>query len=180
MDHPSTGYRANSSSEGSTASDFVKSSSAESTSLKSPSPPQRSARRHCWECRRRCLVCDFTEPACKRCIRSGVECPGYSAQKPTRLRWLTPGKVASRGQTRKAKGKRAPTAAGEEVRTIRSFAAAPKKNSELVWTTPGPPAIVIPRLGMEIPTSILAQAAEYCKLTHPSCVLAYESPRTMG
>lgn len=53
-------------------------------------------RQHCWECRRRCLVCDFTQPACSRCRRDGVDCPGYGASKPKRLKWLTPGKVVSR------------------------------------------------------------------------------------
>ncbi|KAK3369816.1 C6 zinc finger domain-containing protein [Podospora didyma] len=53
-------------------------------------------KRHCWECRRRCLVCDFTRPGCKRCSASGTACPGYSDVKPPRLRWLQPGKVKSR------------------------------------------------------------------------------------
>ncbi|OLN97102.1 hypothetical protein CCHL11_02181 [Colletotrichum chlorophyti] len=34
-------------------------------------------KRHCWGCRRRYVVCDFTEPACWRCSASGVACPGY-------------------------------------------------------------------------------------------------------
>ncbi|KAI2622494.1 fungal-specific transcription factor domain-containing protein [Hypoxylon sp. NC1633] len=54
--------------------------------------------RHCWECRRRYLVCDFTEPACKRCSTFGIECPGYSDVKPTRLKWLAPGTVTSRSR----------------------------------------------------------------------------------
>ncbi|KAL0930897.1 uncharacterized protein CTRU02_213632 [Colletotrichum truncatum] len=60
------------------------------------------SKRHCWECRRRCLVCDFTKPACRRCSAAGVECPGYSQVKPTRLKWLTPGKVTSRSRRLKA------------------------------------------------------------------------------
>ncbi|KAK4238425.1 fungal-specific transcription factor domain-containing protein [Achaetomium macrosporum] len=58
-------------------------------------------KRHCWECRRRCLVCDFTEPACKRCSASGIACPGYSHVKPTRIKWLAPGKVVSRARPRR-------------------------------------------------------------------------------
>lgn len=50
-------------------------------------------KRHCWECRRRCLVCDFTEPECKRCSSSRKQCPGYSDVKPVRYHWLTPGRT---------------------------------------------------------------------------------------
>ncbi|KAI1808218.1 fungal-specific transcription factor domain-containing protein [Daldinia bambusicola] len=64
-------------------------------------------KRHCWECRRRCLVCDFTEPACRRCSASGVECPGYSDVKPVKFKWLPLGKVVSRGQGRKKTSKEA-------------------------------------------------------------------------
>ncbi|KAK0731899.1 putative C6 finger domain protein [Lasiosphaeris hirsuta] len=66
-----------------------------------PSPQTR--KRHCWECLRRCLVCDSTRPACKRCSASGTACPGYDETKPARLRWLAPGRVTSR-TTRKSKG----------------------------------------------------------------------------
>lgn len=57
-------------------------------------------KRHCWECLRRRLVCDFTLPACKRCVASEIECPGYDEKEPNRLKWLAPGKVKSR--TRKS------------------------------------------------------------------------------
>ncbi|KAK0643770.1 C6 zinc finger domain-containing protein [Cercophora newfieldiana] len=57
-------------------------------------------RKHCWECARRCLVCDSTRPACRRCSQSGTECPGYD-QKPLRLRWLAPGRVTSQNRRRK-------------------------------------------------------------------------------
>jgi hypothetical protein len=58
-------------------------------------------KRHCWECRRRCLVCDSAQPSCRRCSNAGIQCPGYSESKPQRLRWLSPGKVIS--QTRNSK-----------------------------------------------------------------------------
>ncbi|KAL4959294.1 Zn(II)2Cys6 transcription factor [Aspergillus stella-maris] len=61
-------------------------------------------KRHCWECLRRCLVCDFTEPQCKRCVNSGTLCPGYGEKKPLRLNWMEPGRVKSK--TRKKKGKK--------------------------------------------------------------------------
>jgi hypothetical protein len=60
-------------------------------------------KRHCWECRRRCLVCDFTEPACRRCSAAGVQCPGYGHVKPTRLKWLSPGRVVARADRKRQK-----------------------------------------------------------------------------
>ena len=53
---------------------------------------------HCWECRRRYLVCDSHKPGCRRCITSGTQCPGYGEVKPTRLRWVEPGRVVARGR----------------------------------------------------------------------------------
>lgn len=47
---------------------------------------------HCWECKRRRLVCDSTRPACTRCQIARVNCPGYSSNKP--LRWVRPGQVS--------------------------------------------------------------------------------------
>jgi len=51
--------------------------------------------KHCWECRRRRLVCDFTRPKCRKCQVRGVACPGYDGQKP--LRWLRPQQVNAKG-----------------------------------------------------------------------------------
>jgi len=59
------------------------------------------AKEHCWECRRRRLVCDSQRPKCGRCSASGIPCPGYDGVKPARLRWLAPGRVISRNQPRK-------------------------------------------------------------------------------
>ncbi|KAL2819545.1 fungal-specific transcription factor domain-containing protein [Aspergillus cavernicola] len=61
-------------------------------------------KRHCWECLRLSLVCDFTEPECKRCSVAGVTCPGYGETKPLRLNWVAPGKVRSRTRKTKDKG----------------------------------------------------------------------------
>ncbi|RYP22029.1 hypothetical protein DL765_001935 [Monosporascus sp. GIB2] len=61
--------------------------------------PQAGQNQHCWECRRRQLVCDSTRPVCKKCRLSRVVCPGYDDKQP--LRWLAPGKVTFR--TRKSK-----------------------------------------------------------------------------
>lgn len=57
--------------------------------------------RRCWECLRRRLVCDLRRPACIKCDRAGIICPGYGEQKP--LTWLTPGKVRSKTPARKPK-----------------------------------------------------------------------------
>ncbi|KFY13971.1 hypothetical protein V492_02933 [Pseudogymnoascus sp. VKM F-4246] len=65
-------------------------------------PEDKGSRRHCWECLRRSLVCDFTRPKCNRCTASGTECPGYGDKKPTRIKWLPPGQAKSRN--RKPKG----------------------------------------------------------------------------
>lgn len=48
---------------------------------------------HCWECRRRRLVCDSTRPACTRCVTTQVDCPGYGKTKP--LRWRKPVQVST-------------------------------------------------------------------------------------
>jgi hypothetical protein len=75
--------------------------------LTSETPSQRMrstggrGKRHCWECRRRCLVCDSEVPECKRCYTSGIPCPGYGDVKPTRLKWMAPGRVVSRDQKKK-------------------------------------------------------------------------------
>lgn len=63
-----------------------------------------AARPHCWECRRRRLVCDGKQPICNRCWTARIVCPGYADKKP--LTWLAPGQVVSRA--RKRKGRRKP------------------------------------------------------------------------
>ncbi|KAI5922996.1 fungal-specific transcription factor domain-containing protein [Camillea tinctor] len=60
-------------------------------------------KKHCWECRRRRLVCDSAQPTCNRCRQARIVCPGYEDHQP--LRWLTPGKVTSR--SRRPKGSKA-------------------------------------------------------------------------
>ncbi|EMR64442.1 putative c6 zinc finger domain protein [Eutypa lata UCREL1] len=57
---------------------------------------------HCWECRRRRLVCDATRPVCKKCQDSKIVCPGYDEKQP--LRWLKPGRVTCRTRKSKAGG----------------------------------------------------------------------------
>ncbi|KAF2107717.1 fungal-specific transcription factor domain-containing protein [Lophiotrema nucula] len=59
-------------------------------------PP--AAKRQCWECLKRRLVCDYTQPSCKKCINAGRECPGYDEKKP--LKWLDPGRVTSKSKNK--------------------------------------------------------------------------------
>lgn len=59
----------------------------------------KAARKQCWECHRRRLVCDSSLPGCNKCRAAGVECPGYGEKKP--LKWLTPGKVTSHTRQRR-------------------------------------------------------------------------------
>ncbi|KAK4034040.1 fungal-specific transcription factor domain-containing protein [Parachaetomium inaequale] len=61
-------------------------------------------RQQCWECRRRRLVCDGTQPVCTKCRAARIVCPGYADKKP--LTWLAPGQVMSR--TRKKKSPNGP------------------------------------------------------------------------
>ncbi|KAK4243356.1 hypothetical protein C7999DRAFT_18284, partial [Corynascus novoguineensis] len=74
------------------------------TRATSESTPDVTERQQCWECRRRRLVCDGTQPVCTRCRAARIVCPGYADKKP--LTWLAPGQVMSR--TRRKKSPRPP------------------------------------------------------------------------
>ncbi|KAI8172005.1 hypothetical protein K4K51_011598 [Colletotrichum sp. SAR 10_75] len=108
----------------------------------------RRRKRHCWECRRRCLVCDFTEPACRRCSAAGVECPGYGDAKPMRLEWLAPGRVISRGRRRKGKRQ----SDGEKRHQVNNVAS----QSQVLARTS-----YVPWFEMKTDVCALPQAAEY-------------------
>lgn len=64
------------------------------------------SKRQCWECFRRRLVCDTSEPSCKKCTSAGKTCPGYGATEP--LKWLAPStnRCLTQRQKRKATGNR--------------------------------------------------------------------------
>lgn len=108
-------------------------------------------KRHCWECLRRSLVCDFTEPECKRCIKSGTPCPGYGEKEPLRLNWLAPGKVKSRTRARKTKA--GGHGSKEPVITINERA----KN---------PDFLIIPRNCFKVNADAIFDAVDYCKLPY--------------
>jgi len=111
---------------------------------------EETPERHCWECRRLCLVCDSTRPSCRRCSSSGTQCPGYGT-KPLRLRWVAPGKVTS--QNRKSKRGVGRGGAGlgghEEV------------HDGLL--------LQVPRFKMKSSICAVFQAAEYCKFPTYNC-----------
>jgi hypothetical protein len=109
-------------------------------------------KRHCWECLRRCLVCDSTEPACKRCSASDTVCPGYSDVKPIRLRWLEPGRVKVRLKSLKALKASKASKENDLEETVTNAATSSRFN----------PAIILP---VEVFTEpgALFQAVEYCK-----------------
>ncbi|KAL2827334.1 hypothetical protein BDW59DRAFT_171363 [Aspergillus cavernicola] len=87
-------------------------------------------KRHCWECLRRSLVCDFQVPGCKRCAASKTNCPGYGETPPVRVKWLAPGQVNSRqykGKNRQKIGKarcestRSESTADTQILAVPSF-----------------------------------------------------------
>lgn len=119
-------------------------------------------KRHCWECRRRCLVCDSGDPGCKRCHKSGIPCPGYGEEKPTRLKWITPGRVVSRDQRHKKALRRKKQDDYEEI------------TAEMIreLTPIGRYArITIPRIEMNDEVQVVAQSLEYCRV--PVIMLTY-------
>ena len=69
-------------------------------------------RPHCWECRRRRLVCDGAQPVCTKCRSARIVCPGYADKKP--LTWLAPGQVMSRTRRKKAPGLRKAANSGKK------------------------------------------------------------------
>lgn len=113
------------------------------------SAKSKDQKQHCWECRRRQLVCDSTRPGCTRCFKAGVSCPGYGPSKPVQFKWLPPGKVKSRN---------------------------PKSRKNLTNNAPGPnkaesPNDVVSVIANSPSTEIstlahmLVEAAEYCRST---------------
>jgi hypothetical protein len=105
-------------------------------------------KRHCWECLRRCLVCDSAQPSCQRCLSAGTACPGYGSVKPTRLRWLEPGKVASRS----SKANKAVTY-GSKGQGGSQEAASLSQSEKLA----------ISRFMMQTDFCVFSQTVQYCK-----------------
>ncbi|KAK8116854.1 C6 zinc finger domain-containing protein [Apiospora kogelbergensis] len=128
--------------------------------------PDSSPKQHCWECRRRCLVCDFTTPSCKRCIASGVACPGYGTVKPVRFQWLPPGKVKLR--RRKPVDTAEPAENGALKSKTKPAAksvplAPPAQTGELAQTSAIPASFPRepPRLAQNFNLRVLTESLEY-------------------
>ena len=116
-----------------------------------PAKSSKDQKQHCWECRRRYLVCDSTKPACTRCSASNIVCPGYGHAKPARLRWLAPGTVNSR--RRKPKDKDLGDRGTFQV-----------PETSLVPHSMPTTSIHVPYFDINIDACpLLAQAANYCK-----------------
>lgn len=111
-----------------------------------PAQMEEIQERHCWECLRRRLVCDFARPGCKRCATSGTACPGYEDVRPLVSRWLAPGVVTSRKRRLPAER----TDLGEDDRTTAGA-------SDLA------DCITIPLFDIKTENCVLTQAAEYCE-----------------
>ncbi|KAF2680530.1 hypothetical protein K458DRAFT_479847 [Lentithecium fluviatile CBS 122367] len=87
-----------------------------------PTTVADKANRQCWECLKRRLVCDFTLPHCKKCLKNGRQCSGYDEKKP--LQWVEPGQVLSR-RRRKAPSKEQ----GSDMRVPRPRKCSDKESS---------------------------------------------------
>lgn len=109
----------------------------------------QQSKQHCWECRRRRLVCDFTQPGCTRCATTGVTCPGYGPSQPVSLRWLPPGKVRSRNIKPKKK---------QVERT--------EKKESTLPVNANPVMVQSPCTEITTLAHMLVEAADYCML-HP-------------
>lgn len=118
-------------------------------------------KRHCWECRRRCLVCDSAKPACNRCTAGGTLCPGYGPVKPRRLTWLAPGKVKSRSRQRK--GSSYAQLNEVAVHGQSTLPDLPDNPRSARVTHPLASSIPIPRFAINTDIDALVQAAAYCK-----------------
>lgn len=122
-------------------------------------------KRHCWECLRRRLVCDFELPGCKRCAASGVDCPGYGETQPIRVKWLAPGKVKSRqrkGQSNREKSiKGSPESSSSE--TSKGSPEYSTSTSDSV-SSDDSQDVGIPRFYLKTDYHALLDSVHYCKL----------------
>lgn len=126
-----------------------------SSAERGPTPPEE--KKPCWECLRRRLVCDFTRPTCRKCLKTGIVCPGYGNSKP--LKWLAPGSVTFRRR------KDVPTRSYPTSGNPSSTGSSPKSSSGSEAGSPpkaadSPPGV--PRLDMKCESTDIVQAYAYC------------------
>lgn len=105
----------------------------------------------CWDCRKRSLICDYTRPACHRCIAKGLNCAGYDGTPPRQLKWLAPGRVSSRNR-----------------RSTKKDSSKKKAKTDISSTSSSTSREVTPHVtspGLQIRTdaTALGEAVEYCE-----------------
>lgn len=136
-------------------------------------------KRHCWECRRRSLVCDFAVPECSRCAASGIDCPGYGETAPPRIRWLMPGQInsqlkgASRGRSGNGKaGQKGRSEISKEgLGSTESLALAQRLASPgSLESAEHAQRSMAPRLELKTETHAQMEAFDYCVFRLPGRV----------
>ena len=126
--------------------------------------------RRCWECLRRRLVCDLKRPACGKCNRAGILCPGYGEQKP--LTWLRPGMVKSKTPMRTnrfgALNNNNPpaTSIGIESVVLMAGGSASRPSNQNSSDLPNQKLSSVPRFKMQDRVTNLVQASVFCKSLH--------------
>ena len=125
-------------------------------SQRGSTPPEE--KRPCWECLRRRLVCDFSRPTCKKCLKTGIVCPGYGNAKP--LKWLTPGSVTFRRR------KDVPTRSYPTSGSPSTTGSSPKSNSGSEAGSPSRRVenhlLRVPRVDLKCESTDIVQAYAYC------------------
>ena len=126
--------------------------------------------RRCWECLRRRLVCDLKRPACGKCNRAGILCPGYGEQKP--LTWLRPGTVKSKTPMRTnrlgALNNNNPPAisVGNESVSLTASGSASRPGNQDSGDIHNQKLSSVPRFKMQDRVTNLVQVAVFCKSLH--------------
>ncbi|KAH8648538.1 hypothetical protein BX600DRAFT_517916 [Xylariales sp. PMI_506] len=126
-----------------------------------------SPQRFCWECLRRRIVCDSTQPVCKKCENAGIVCPGYDDKKP--LKWMTPDTGLNRPKHKRRQSSSPKSRSGHEERADERPSASSSSSTQT-------PQVQAPRdvgesevadlfadIELQDNTSDIIQAISYCK-----------------
>ena len=147
----------------------------DATPRRGPTPPEE--KRPCWECLRRRLVCDCTRPTCRKCVKTGIVCPGYGNAKP--LKWIAPGSVTFR-RRRDVPTRSLPSVSppddGSSPKSSGSGSGAgssPRGTVREVGTVPVDPSLRVPRADLKCDTTDIIQAITYCMARLSSSFLFY-------
>lgn len=118
-------------------------------------------KRHCWECLRRRLVCDYGIPGCRRCAKSGVDCPGYGETPPLRVKVVAP-KTRSRHR-KDAEGSRQMTRRASSEGASSDSARSDSSRGSSV-SSDDTKEVAAPRVELKTEYHALVQACEYCMI----------------